>query len=125
VPRIRITVPDALLQAVASAAEERGTSIDALYAEALTRYVSSTAGSSPGSLRSKLVFPRNSPTLAVELPEELYRSADQAARRLGKRREVLYADAVVNHLKLTATADSGFDRGHDLPDGAWRAKPPS
>ena len=124
-PRVRVTVPDALLEAVATAAEERGTSVDELYAEALARYVSSTAGSSPGSLRSKLVFPRKSPTLVIELSDELYRSADQVARRLGKRREVLYADALVNHLKLTATADSGFDRGHDLPDGAWRAKPQS
>lgn len=122
-PRVRFSVSDALLQVAATAAQERGKPVDELFAEAIARYVASTAGSSPGSLRTSYVIPRNSPTIAIELSEELYQGANQVARRLGKRREVLYGDALVAYVALTSSrANDALDQGHDLPEGAWRSK---
>ena len=77
---------------------------------------------SPGSVRSRISIPRSSPKIAIELPEDLFQRADAAAKRQGKRRDVLYADALAYHLKAaSAPAESAFDRGHDLPSGAWRS----
>lgn len=121
-PRVRVSVSEALLQVAATAAQERGKPVDELFADAIARYVASTAGSSPGSLRSSYTVPRNSPTLAIELPEELYQGANQVARRLGKRREVLYGDALIAYLSVASRAGDALDQGHDLPEGAWRPK---
>ncbi len=122
-PRVRFSVSDALLQVAATESEKRGKPIDELFAYAIERYVGSTAGSSPGSLRTSYAVPGNSPTLAIELPEKLYQGANQVAKRLGKRREVLYGDALIAYLRVTtAREESALDRGHDLPEGAWRSK---
>ncbi len=120
-PRVRVSISDALLQVAASAAEERGKAIDELFADAIARYVATTAGASAGSLRSSYGVPRNSPTIAIELDEELYQGANQVARRIGKRREVLYGDALIAYLSLSSKGNA-LDRGHDLPEGAWRPK---
>jgi hypothetical protein len=120
-PRIRVTAPDQLLQVAAERAEQLGTNIDELYAEAIERYITATKNASAGSVRSRMVFPRASPKIAVELPEELFKRADLAAKLQGKRREVLYADALAYHLAAAGPpADSALDQGHDLPSGAWR-----
>jgi hypothetical protein len=111
-----------LLQVALTEADKRGTPVDELFSDAITRYVASTTGASPGSLRSSYGVPRNSPTIAVELPEKLYQGANQVARRLGKRREVLYGDALIAYLRLSSDTGNAFDRGHDLPEGAWRPK---
>ncbi len=122
-PRVRISVSDALLQVAAAEAEERGKPLDELFEEAIERYVKTTAGASAGSLRTSYGVPRNSPTVAIELAEQTYQSANVVAKRLGKRRELLYGDALIKYLALTSSsADSAFDRGHDLPEGAWRSK---
>ncbi|MEY2516689.1 MAG: hypothetical protein QOJ89_4047 [bacterium] len=124
-PRIRVTAPDQLLQVAAERAEQLDKKIDELYAEAIERYVAATENASAGSVRSRIVFPRSSPKIAVEIPEELFKRADHAAKRQGKRREVLYADALAYHLAAAATADSALDQGHDLPSGARRSKEPT
>lgn len=124
-PRIRITAPDQLLQVAAERAEQDGKSIKELYAEAIDRYVRVTANATPGSVRSRITFPNGSPQIGIELAEELFERADKAAKRQNKRRQVLYADALAYHLKAGASAESAIDRGHDLPDGAWRAKEPT
>ena len=120
-PRIRITAPDQLLKVAAARAQELGTNVNELYAEAIERYVEATKDASAGSVRSRMTFPRSSPKIAIEIPEELFRRADQAAKRQGKRREVLYADALAYHLAAAGPpSDSALDQGHDLPSGAWR-----
>jgi metal-responsive CopG/Arc/MetJ family transcriptional regulator len=125
-PRIRVTTPDQLLQVAAARAEALGTNVDELYAEAIERYVEATKDASAGSVRSRMTFPRSSPKIAIEIPEELFQRADKAAKRQGKRREVLYADALAYHLASAGPSDdSALDQGHDLPSGAWRPTGPS
>ncbi|MEA2192545.1 MAG: hypothetical protein QOI73_2666 [Solirubrobacteraceae bacterium] len=124
-PRIRITAPEQLLDVAAARAEELGKNINELYAEAIERYVDTTESASAGSVRSRINIPRPSPQIAIELPEELYQRAEKAAKRQGKRRHVLYADALAYHLAAGAPAESAIDRGHDLPSGAWRPKEPT
>jgi predicted transcriptional regulator len=71
-------------------------------------------------------MPRSSPSVTIDLPQELLERADQAAERLEKTRDVMYAEALAKALaKLGARAqgaDSALNRGHDLPSGAWRPK---
>lgn len=125
-PRVRVGVPDELLQVAAARAEELGTSIDELYAEAIERYVDGTKNSSDGAVRSRFIIPRASPQIVVEIPEELFERADKAAKRQGKRRHIMYADALASLLAATAApAESALDRGHDLPSGAWRPMGPT
>lgn len=114
-PRIKVGIPDVLMQRVASTAQETGKSIDDLYVEAVTRYVSVTEGASAGSLRSQGGMPLGSPQLSVQMPEELFEQADKLAKRLGKKREVLYSEALARHLSHGSGADSALDQGHDLP----------
>src|SRR4051794_11476905 len=121
-PRIRVGVPDELLKVAAARAEELGTELDELYVEAITRYVEVTKNSSAGAVRSRFIIPRSAPEIVVEIPEALYKAADTAAKRQGKRRHVMYADALANHLAAGMShAESALDRGHDLPGGAWRS----
>ena len=120
-PRIKVKMPDELVKLAAERAEEVGKTLDELYAEAIERYVDVTKNASAGSLRSRINFPRSSPEIVIELPEELYKRADNVAKRLGKRRHVMYADALANLLTAgAASSESALDRGHDLPSGAWR-----
>ena len=122
-PRIKVSAPDQLLQVAAETAEQLDKSIHELYAEAIEHYIDATKSASPGSVRSRISIPRSSPRIAIEIPEELFVRADQVAKLQGKRREVMYADALAYHLAGTAApGDSALDRGHDLPSGAWRPK---
>ena len=120
-PRIRVKMPDELLKLAAARAEEVGKNLDDLYAEAIERYVDATKNSSAGSLRSRISIPRTSPEIVLEIPEDLYKRADNVAKRLGKRRHVMYADALASLLTAgAAPSESALDRGHDLPSAAWR-----
>jgi metal-responsive CopG/Arc/MetJ family transcriptional regulator len=122
-PRIRISVPEQLLNVATTRAEELGKSVDELYAEAIERYIDATKNSSAGSMRSRHMIPRSSPEVVVEIPEELFQRAQKVAKRLGKARHVMYAEALATHVGpgALAQADSALDRGHDLPSGAWRS----
>ena len=124
-PRVRVRLPDELLQKAATRAQQIDTSIDELYAEAIARYVENNEKLSAGSLRSRSGIPRNSPALTIEVPEDLFQRADKLAKRLGKRREVLYAEALARHVQHASAADSALNQGHDLPSGAWRPKGPA
>jgi hypothetical protein len=72
VPRVRVSLPDELLQRVATRAQELGKHIDELYVEAIDRYVEVNKSASAGSLRSRSGMPRASPQLNIEIPEELF-----------------------------------------------------
>jgi len=122
VPRVRVILPDELLQRAATTAQELGKHIDELYAEAIDRYVEVNKNASAGSLRSRSGISRGSPQLTIEIPEELFQRADKLAKRLGKRRDVMYAEALAKHVKSVPTGDSALNQGHDLPSGAWRPK---
>jgi predicted DNA-binding protein len=122
VPRVRVNLPDELLQRAATRAQELGKHIDELYAEAIDRYVEVNKAASAGSLRSRAGMPRASPQLIIEIPEELFQRAEKLAKRLGKRRDVMYAEALAKHVSSAAAADSALNQGHDLPSGAWRPK---
>ena len=123
-PRVRVTLPDELLQHAATMAQQLDRPIDELYVEAIEGYVEAHKDATPGSMNSRRAFvPRGSPQLSVQIPEELINRADKVAKRLGKRRDVLYAEALTRFVlaKLPA-GDSALDRGHDLPSGAWRSR---
>ncbi|HTN24016.1 MAG TPA: hypothetical protein VL120_08525 [Solirubrobacteraceae bacterium] len=119
-PRIRVSLPDELLQRAASRADELGKKIDDLYAEAIERYVEVNKRASAGSLRSRSVMPSTAPKFTIEIPEELFERGEKLAKRLGKKREVMYAEALARHIAYAPAAESAFDQGHDLPSGAWR-----
>lgn len=121
-PRVRVRIPDELLQHVATAAQRQGRSVDELYAEAVARYVEVNKSASPGSLRSRTGMPLSSPTLTIEIPEDLFQRGDKLAKRLGKKRDVLYAEALARHIAHAPAGDSALNQGHDLPSGAWRPK---
>ena len=121
-PRVRVKIPDELLQRAATRAQELGKHIDELYAEAIDRYVEVNQNASAGALRSRSGMPRAAPQLTIEIPEELLQRGDKLAKRLGKRRDVMYAEALAKHVQHAPAADSALNQGHDLPSGAWRAK---
>jgi predicted transcriptional regulator len=129
VPLVKVKQPDELVRLATTTAEQLGKSIDALYSEAIDRYIEVTKHATAGAARSRLVIPRKSPYVTVEIPEELFERAEQAGERLEKTREVMYADALAKALaKLAPRApagDSALNQGHDLPSGAWRAKGPT
>jgi predicted transcriptional regulator len=129
VPAVKVKQPDDLVRLATTTAEQLGQSIDVLYAEAIERYIEVTKHATAGALRSRLVIPRKSPYVTVEIPEELFERAEKVAERLEKTREVMYADALAKALaKLVARgpdADGALNQGHDLPSGAWRPKEPT
>ena len=126
-PRVRVTLPDELLQHAATMAQQLDRPIDELYVEAIEGYVEAHKDASAGSMNSRrVIIPRGSPQLSVQIPEELINRADKVAKRLGKRRDALYAEALSRYVLARLPADhSALDRGHDLPSGAWRSKVPS
>ena len=125
-PRIRLTAPAGLLEVANTRAELAGQSLDEVYSEAIERYIESTKNASAGAVRSRLMIPRSSPEVLVEVPEELFERAEAAAQRQEKRRPVFYADALAYHLARSgAPAENALTQGHDLPSGAWRPAGPS
>lgn len=123
-PRVRVTVPDDLLQTLGKKTEELDKSISELFTEAIARYIAVTKNATPGSLRSRARVGQSSSQLGVEIPEALFQSADKLAKRLGKRREVLYCEALARHLSLGSSAPSALEQGHDLPARASRLADP-
>lgn len=126
-PRVRVTLTDGLLQHAATMAEQLEKPIDELYVEAIEGYVEAHKDASPGSLRSRrAIIPRGSPQISVQIPEDLLKRADTLAKRLEKRRDVLYSEALTRYVMAKLPpGESALDRGHDLPSGAWRPKGPA
>ena len=124
-PRVRVNVPDELLQRAATRAQELDKHIDELFAEAINRYVEVNKNASAGSLRSRSGISRTSPQLNIEIPEGLFQRAEKLAKRLGKRREVMYAEALAKHVTYAPAGDSALNQGHDLPSKARRPTGPA
>ena len=70
-------------------------------------------------------MPRSAVKLTVEIPGELFQQAEQLAKRLGMRRDVLYAVALAKHVSYDANAKSddvhGLGDGRGLPTGRQHA----
>ncbi len=124
-PRVKVMIPDPLLQVAADAAQAAGKKIDDLYAAAIAEFVEANQTTRPGALRNRGGMPASSPKLTIEVPEELFEQAEKLAKRLGKRRDVIYALALEKHVAFATNAPSALDQGHDLPQGAWRPNRPA
>ena len=108
-PRVRVGLPDELLQRAGTRAEELGKPMGELCADAIARYVEVNKHASAGSLRSRGGAPVSA-QLTVEIPEELFQRAEKLA------------EALARHMAQVQTGDSALNQGHDLPSGAWRAR---
>ena len=87
-------------------AQQLDKPIDELYVEAIEGYVEAHKDSTAGSLHSRRAFiPRGSPQLSVEIPEELRQRADKLGKRLNKRRDVLYSEALVRFVKANLPSE--------------------
>jgi metal-responsive CopG/Arc/MetJ family transcriptional regulator len=120
-PRVKVSIPDPLLQVAADAAQAAGKKIDDLYVVAIAEFIKANQHTRPGALRNRGKLPISSPRLTIEIPEELFQEAEKLAKRLGKRRDAIYALALEQHLAYASNAQSALDQGHDLPTGAWRS----
>ena len=121
-PRVKVSIPDPLLQVAADAAQAAGKKIDDLYEAAIIEFIEANQHTRAGALRNRGSIPASSPKLTIEIPEELFQRAEKFAKRLGKRRDAIYALALEAHVKYRAGASSALDQGHDLPSGAWRPR---
>ena len=121
-PRVKVQLPDPLLQVAADAAHAAGKKIDDLYEEAIVEFVEANQHTRRDALRNKGGMAPSSPKLTIELSEKVFEDAEKLAKRLGKRRDLIYALALYKHVAFDENAPSAFDQGHDLPEGAWRAK---
>ncbi len=124
-PRVKVMIPDPLLQVAADAAHAAGKKIDDLYEAAIVEFIEANQHTRPGALRNRGRIPASSPKLTIEIPEDLFQEAEKLAKRLGKRRDAIYALALEKHVDYAANAPSALDQGHDLPTGAWRSKGPA
>jgi fructose-1,6-bisphosphatase len=126
---VQLKQPEELLQLAVTTAKQVGKSIDVLYVEAIERYIEVTKHATAGALRSRARVRSTSAYVTIEIPEELFELAEEAAERQEKKRDVMYAEALAKALaKLAArapSADSALDQGHDLPSGAWRPVGPT
>ena len=123
-PTVSVQLTEQLLELATARAEQLGTSIDELYADAIDRYIEVTKYASAGSLRSRHIMPRSAPQVSIEIPDELFQRAEQHAERLEKPRDAMYAEALAKHVTSALPVDSALNM-HDLPSGAWRPKGPA
>jgi predicted transcriptional regulator len=126
-PRVKVSIPDPLLQVAADRAHAAGEKIDALYETAIAAYVERHQAGKEGKPRSAGGMPRSAVKLTIEIPEELFQEADKLAKRLGMRRDVLYAIALAKHVSYEANAGAddnhGAGDGAGMPTGRWQAPP--
>jgi predicted transcriptional regulator len=126
-PRVKISIPDPLLQVAADQAHAAGEKIDALYETAIAGYVERHKAGEEGKPRSAGGMPRSAIKLTIEISEELFQEADKLAKRLGMRRDVLYAIALAKHVAYDANAGAddnhGAGDGRGMPTGRWQDPP--
>ncbi len=119
-PRVKISIPDPLLQVAADAAQAAGKKIDDLYEAAISEYVERHPDA-PDSRTSRGGMPRSAVKLTIDIPEELFQQAEKLAKRLGMRRDVLYAVALAKHVSYDANANTddvhGLGDSRGLPTG--------
>ena len=123
-PRVKVSIPDPLLQVAADKAHAAGQKIDDLYAEAISAYAERHKAGKEAKPRSAGGMPRSAVKLTIEIPEELFQDADKLAKRLGMRRDVLYAIALAKHVSYDANAGAddnhGAGDGRGMPTGRWQ-----
>ena len=120
-PRVKVMLPDPLLQVAADQAHAAGKG-----STTSTRKRSSSSSrhpdTRPGALRNHGRDRTLVALLTIEISEKVFQDAEKLAKRLGQRRDAIYALALYKHVRFEAHASSAFDQGHDLPEGAWKAK---
>ena len=125
-PRVKVSIPDPLLQVAADKAHEAGKKIDDMYEAAITGYVERHKAGKESKPRSAGGMPRSAVKLTIEIPEELFQEADKLAKRLGMRRDVLYAIALAKHVSYDANAGAddnhGAGDGGGMPTGRWQSE---
>ena len=123
-PRIKVSLPDPLLQVAADQAHAAGTKIDALYEAAINAFVERHKAGEEGKPRSAGGMPRSAVKLTIEIPEDLFQEAEKVAKRLGMKRDVLYAVALAKHVSYDANAGADDNHGggdaRGLPSGRWQ-----
>ena len=98
-PRVKVMLPDPLLQVAADQAHAAGKKIDDLYEAAIVEFIEANQHTRPGALRNRGAMPASSPKLTIEISEKVFQDAEKLAKRLGKRRDVIYALALYKHVK--------------------------
>ena len=89
--------------------------IDDLYEAAISGFVERHKAGEEGRPRSAGGMPRSAVKLTIEISEELFQEAEKVAKRLGMKRDVLYAVALAKHVSFDANA--GADDNHGTGDG--------
>ena len=121
---MRVKLPDPLLQKAATRARDLDKPFDEFWSEAIARYVELNKDKTAGAMRSRGGIPNGSPSLIIEIPEDVFQGAEKLAKRLAKRRDLLYSEALATYVSYSASTASAFDTGHSLPDQpAPRRKP--
>jgi len=114
-PRVKVSIPDPLLQVAADRAHAAGKKIDDMYETAISEFVERHKAGQEGKPRSAGGMPRSAVKLTIEVPEELFQEAEKVAKRFGMRRDVLYAVALAKHVSYDANA--GADDNHGAGEG--------
>ena len=77
-PRVKVKLPDGLLQKAATRAHDEGRHIDELWSEAIATYVEQNKDMTAGAVRSRAGIPGRSPTLNIEIAEDLFQRAESS-----------------------------------------------
>jgi hypothetical protein len=125
-PRVKVRIPDPLLQVAADRAHAAGEKIDDQYEAAIGGFVERYKAGKEAKPRSAGGMPRSAINLTIEIPEELFQEAEKVAKRLGMRRDVLYAVALAKHVSYDANAGAddnhGAGDGRGMPTGRWASE---
>jgi len=125
-PRVKVSIPDPLLQVAADKAHAKGQKIDDLYEESIAGFVERHKAGKEGKPRTAGGMPRSAVKLTIEISEELFQEAEKVAKRLGMRRDVLYAVALAKHVSYDANAGAddnhGAGDGRGMPSGRWKSQ---
>lgn len=125
-PRVKVSLPDPVLQVAADQAHAAGQKIDDLYEAAISAFVERHKAGEEGKPRSAGGMPRSAVKLTIEISEELFQEAEKVAKRLGMKRDVLYAVALAKHVSYDANAGADDNHGtgdaRGLPSGRWQAR---
>ena len=114
-PRVKVKLPDGLLQKAADRARELDKPLDELWSEAISTYVENNKDMRADAVRSRGGIPRSAPALTVEVSEELFERAEKLLKRVRKQRDWLYCEALAKHLSYNA-GSSHDPHGHTLPN---------
>ena len=88
-PRVKVSIPDPLLQVAADPAHAAGKKIDDLYEAAITEFIEANQHTrARRAAQPRAGCRASSPKLTIEISEKLFQEAEKLAKRLGKRRDV-------------------------------------